>query len=334
MKILVIGLGSMGKRRLRNLKALNEEDVIAFDLREERRKEAEEKYGIKTFSNFKEAMKEKPEIFIISVPPDVHLEYQLYAAENNINFFTEASVVRDGLDKVIGILKSKDIVGAASSTLRYHPAIKRIKKLVDNNKIGKLCTFTYHSGQYLPDWHPWEEVSDYYVSKKETGGGREIVPFELSWLTWIFGEVESVSGLVGNTLDMGESIDDVYHVLITFKSGLIAHLLVDVVSRYAYRYFKLLGAKGVIDWDWNTKQVGVYDPKNQKWEYYKEDLGLAQEGYNPNIIEEMYIEEMKHFLNAVQKKEKYRYPLEDDLAILDILYKIEESHIKQAKIDI
>jgi len=334
MKILVIGLGSMGKRRLRNLKALKEEDIIAFDLREDRRKEVEEKYGIRTFANFEEAMKEKPEIFIISVPPDIHLEYQLYAAKNDIHFFTEASVVKDGLEQVIELLKQRNIVGVPSSTLRFHPAIKKIKELVDNNEIGKLCSFTYHSGQYLPDWHPWEKVTDYYVSKKETGGGREIVPFELSWLTWVFGDVASVSGLIGNTLNMGKSIDDVFHVLITFKSGLIAHLLVDVVSRYAYRHFKLLGANGVIEWDWNKKQVGVYNPKNEEWKYYKADSGAAQEGYNPNIIEEMYIDEIKHFLNAVQKKEKYHYTLEDDERILDILYKIEKSHRKQKKIDI
>ncbi len=334
MKILIIGLGSMGKRRFRNLKALKEEDIIAFDLREDRRKEVEEKYGIRTFANFEEAMKEKPDVFIISVPPDIHLEYQLYAAKNNIHFFTEASVVKDGLEEVIELLKDKDIVGAASSTLRFHPAVKRIKELVDNDKIGKLCTFTYHSGQYLPDWHPWEKVSDYYVSKKKTGGGREIVPFELNWITWVFGEVASVSAIVGNTLNMGEGIDDVYHALLTFKSGLIAHLLVDVVSRYAYRQFKLLGADGVIEWDWNTKQVGVYNPKNKKWKYYKEDSGVAQEGYNPNIIEEMYIDEMKHFLNSVQKKEQYHYTLEEDYKILELLYKIEESYQKQKTIDL
>ena len=334
MKILVIGLGSMGKRRLRNLKALKEEDVIAFDLREDRRKEVEEKYGIRTFANFEEAMKEKPEVFLISVPPHIHLEYQLYAAKNNIHFFTEASVVRDRLNEVIEIIKEKDIIGAASSTLRFHPAVKRIKELVDNNEIGKLCTFTHHSGQYLPDWHPWEKVKDYYVSQKETGGGREIVPFELSWITWIFGDVASVSGLVRNTLNMGDNIDDVYQVLLTFKSGLIAHMLVDVVSRYAYRHFKLLGADGVIEWDWNTKQVGVFNPENQEWKYFKEDTGTAQEGYNPNIIEEMYIDEMKHFLNAVKGKEKYHYTLEDDEKVLDILYKIEESHLKQTKIDL
>ncbi len=96
----------------------------------------------------------------------------------------------------------------------------------------------------------------------------------------------------------------------------------------------MFGADGVIEWDWNTKQVGVFNPKNQEWKYFKEDIGTAQEGYNPNIIEEMYIDEMKHFLNAVKGKEKYHYTLEDDEKVLDILYKIEESHQKQTKIDL
>lgn len=330
MKILQIGLGSMGKRRLRNLKALNETDIIAFELREDRRKEVEEKFGIKIYADFKDALKEKPEVFIISVPPAAHLKYQLYAAKNDIHFFTEASVVIDGLDEVIEVLKGKKIIGAASSTLRFHPAIKKIKQLVDQNKIGKLCTFTHHSGQYLPDWHPWEKVDDYYVSQRSTGGGREIVPYELSWITNIFGDVKSVSALVANTLDMGDHIDDVYQILLSFKSGLVAHLLIDVVSRYAYRSFRLLGEQGVIEWDWNAKRVGLFDAKTQEWEYFKEDSGAAAEGYNPNIIEEIYIDEMRHFLNAVRGKETYSYTLEDDHKILETLYKIEESY-KQKK---
>ena len=334
MKILIIGLGSMGKRRIRNLMALKEEDIIAFDLKEERRKEAEEKYGIRTFAEFEDAMREKPNVFIISVPPDIHLQYQKFAVNNDIHFFTEASVVDEGLDEIIELVKLKGIIGVPSSTLRFHPSIKKIKELVDNKKIGKLCTFTHHSGQFLPDWHPWEEIDDFYVSQKATGGGREIVPYELSWITWIFGEVSSVSGLVRNSLNFGEGINDIFHALITFKSGLVAHLLVDVVSRYAYRHFKLLGENGVIEWDWNQKQVGLYNPMNQSWKYFKQESGKAEEGYNVNIIEEIYIDEMRHFLNAVRKKEKYHYSLEDDKKVLNILYKIEESHQKQEKIEL
>ena len=51
MKFLIVGLGSMGKRRIRCFKNLGFENIIGFDLKESRRKEAEEKYGINTISD-------------------------------------------------------------------------------------------------------------------------------------------------------------------------------------------------------------------------------------------------------------------------------------------
>ena len=46
MRFLIIGLGSMGKRRIRNLQSLDVGEISGFDISEGRRKEAREKYGI------------------------------------------------------------------------------------------------------------------------------------------------------------------------------------------------------------------------------------------------------------------------------------------------
>jgi len=324
----------MGKRRVRNLQALKIEDVIGFDIREDRRKEAEEKYGIQTFDNFKDAVEQKPDIFIISVSPDAHVQYQLYAAKNGIHFFTELSVIDEGLEEIIELVKEKQIIGVPSSTMRFHAAIRKIKELVEKNEIGKLCTFTYHSGQYLPDWHPWEKVTDYYVSNKETGGGREMVPFELTWLTWVFGPITYVYGNVSQALDHGAEIDDMYHAILTFESGLVAYILIDVVTRFAYRTLKLLGEKGNIEWDWNEKDVKLYKADINEWQVFKIDVLAAAEGYHSKITEEMYIKEIQNFLDAVKNKEKYEYSLEDDLKIIRVLYKIEESYKKQKKLEV
>ncbi len=334
MKILVVGLGSMGKRRVRNLQTLNIKNILGFDLKKDRRTESENKYGIQTYDNFERAIDQIPEALIISVPPDVHIKYQMFAAKNNIPFFTEASVLDEGMEELIEMIELKNIIGVPSSTLRFHPAIKKIKELVDKNEIGKLCTFTYHSGQYLPDWHPWEKVTDFYVSKKETGGCREIIPFELSWITWIFGEISSVFGNIQQTLDFGSEIDDIYHAFLEFKSGLTGHLLVDTISRVAYRDFKLLGEEGVIEWDWNKSEVRCFKTDIMKWKTYNLNIGEAAEEYNPNITEEMYISELDHFIKAVENKEEYGYSLRDDLKVLKILYKIEESNEKKIKLDL
>ena len=52
MKLLVIGLGSMGKRRVRLLKEYDKNiEVIGLDKQEKRRKEAEDLHSIKTYDN-------------------------------------------------------------------------------------------------------------------------------------------------------------------------------------------------------------------------------------------------------------------------------------------
>ena len=86
--------------------------------------------------------------------------------------------------------------------------------------LGKVANFSYHSGQYLPDWHPWERVADYYVSNPETGGAREIVPFELTWLTEVFGWPASVSGERASTMDVGAAIDDTYVLTLRYPRAL------------------------------------------------------------------------------------------------------------------
>jgi len=61
MNFLVVGLGSMGKRRIRCLQSLGFGNVFGFDIRESQRTEAREKYSIKTFSDINNALIE-PEL--------------------------------------------------------------------------------------------------------------------------------------------------------------------------------------------------------------------------------------------------------------------------------
>ena len=59
MNALVIGLGSMGRRRIRLLKKLKPDwQIIGVDSNAARSKSAQTEYHIKVFSNLKAAMKE------------------------------------------------------------------------------------------------------------------------------------------------------------------------------------------------------------------------------------------------------------------------------------
>ncbi len=325
--ILVVGLGSMGKRRIRNLKVLGFENIFGFDTRHDRREDNKDLDNVIIVENVDEAIKKlKMEVIVISVPPDIHHIYMTKAIENNIHFFVEASVVDDGMEEIIKMLKSKKIIAAPSSTLYFHPAIQKISSVIKGNELGTVSNFIYHAGQYLPDWHSYEKVEDFYVSKKETGGAREIVPFELTWITKIFGFPKKVSGIVKKTIkiDGAENIDDTYNALFNYD-GFILNISIDVVSRHATRKLLINGSDKQLVWNWDDNCIKIYDPKTEKWELYDYQVNSAASGYNKNITEQMYMDELINFFDAIEGKADFFNTMEYDHKVLKLLYAIEKS---------
>ncbi|MBI5885824.1 MAG: Gfo/Idh/MocA family oxidoreductase [Deltaproteobacteria bacterium] len=327
MRFLVIGLGSMGKRRIRCLKALGQTGIYGFDPRKDRRGEAEQRYGVKTFADIHEAIKAaRPDAFLICAPPDAHHIYMKEAVAAKTPFFVEASVVDTGLDEIKRQTVAAGIVAAPSATLYFHPAIKTVSEIVASGRLGKVSNVILHSGQYLPDWHTYERVSDYYVSNPATGGGREIVPFELTWLTKVFGFPGRVCANFRKTISIegAEAIDDTYNCLLDY-GGFLASVTVDVVSRRAVRRLLVNGSEGQLLWDWDVNCVKVYDPAKAAWVEHGYEMKGAEAGYNANIGENMYIDEVAAFIDAVSGKTPFPNTLEDDHKVLKLLYAIEES---------
>ena len=326
---LVVGLGSMGKRRIRNLKSLGFGEIIGFDKRDDRRREAKELYSIETYDDINEIIKNfKLNALIISVPPDVHHVYMKLALNLKIPAFIEASVVDTDLDNIILESKNKDVLLAPSCTLSFHPAIKKISDIIESKKLGNISNYLYHSGQYLPDWHNYEKVSDYYVSSKETGGGREIVPFELTWITLLLGIPKRIVGFFKKTIEIegAANIDDTYNLLMDYGNN-IFNLSVDVVSRYATRRLVINGDKKQLYWNWDENVIKIFDPEASNWELLSYEIAAAQNGYNKNITEQMYIDEIASFVSAMNKESKFPNSLEHDKAVLNLLYSVEKSDL-------
>jgi predicted dehydrogenase len=324
MNFLVIGLGSMGKRRIRCLKDLGYKNIIGFDPREDRRKESEDNYNIKTIENINLLDSSEIKAFIISTPPDKHDEYIELAINNKKPVFVEASVILDKIPYLNKLAKKNKVLVTPSCTLKFHPAIKIIKDIVTSKKYGKLTNFSYHSGQFLKDWHPWENVKDFYVSKEETSACREMVPFELTWIVDIFGFPKKIKGYYGKTMDIGADIDDTYVISLDF-GNCYGNLTVDVISRYATRSLILNLEYGQILWRWDKNIVKLYDAVTKKWIDYKQIEGRSVEGYNRNIIEEMYIEEIKTFIEAINGAKEFPNSLDDDIKVLELLQEVERS---------
>jgi predicted dehydrogenase len=323
MKFLVIGLGSMGKRRIRCLQALGYANIIGFDLREDRRNEVIEKYAIETIASLDKISLSDFDAFIISTPPDQHIPYVRIAVDYAIPAFIEASVILEDVKEIRSYNKNKTFL-APSCTLRFHPMIKDITSIIRQGKYGKVTNFSYHSGQYLPDWHPWENVYDFYVSNRSTGGGREIVPFELTWIVDTLGWPIDAKGLFEKTIDFGPDIEDSYAFVLKYN-GMVGSIVVDVAARYATRSLIINMELGQIQWRWDENCFNLYEVESNRWIKNNQPEFSSAAGYNKNIGEEMYIDEVKSFINGIKSPSSYPNTIDDDIKVLEILDKIEQS---------
>ncbi|MDD5298990.1 MAG: Gfo/Idh/MocA family oxidoreductase [Gallionella sp.] len=327
MRILVIGLGSMGKRRIRNLQALGSNDIAGFDTRKDRRAESAEKYGVAVYSNFVAAIDAfQPDALVISTSPEHHMTYAWEGFERGLSCFIEASVVdAERILELYQRTKGTPVLMAPSCTMRHFPGPKKVKELIQAGVIGKPLNVNYQTGQYLPDWHPWERIEDFYVSSRETGGCREIVPFELTWLNDVFGDPEPLACVKSKLTDMNADIDDIYHCLLRYPEGMLANVTVEVVSRpQTTRELRVLGTEGEIVFSADENCVRYANTGCPDWRRFDLGGGTVEAGYiNP---EEPYIAEMKSFTEAITQRNKSLYlnTLLDDYRVLQTLYRLEE----------
>lgn len=320
MKILVLGLGSMGKRRVRNLQRIGGVELGGFDIRPDRRAEAASRYGLRTHESLAQALEDNYDAVIISLPPDLHPAAAQECARRGKPTFMEASVVLDGMYELAEVVERSGLVAMPSCTMRYFPGPRAIGELLAAGTLGRPLFWRYHTGQCLLDWHPWEPISEYYVSRRQTGGCREIVPFELAWLTKVFGDVTGVRGRNARVGSLDADIDDLYTAEIYHEGGVRGQLTIDVLSRPAVRDFFLLADSGTLRWD-GIENTLRYSDHDGHWKDVPLELGHAENGYiNP---EEPYEAEMRDFLTALRANTAPPYTLRHDIRVLETLYAIE-----------
>ena len=316
----------MGKRRVRNLQALGEQCIAGFDPRVDRREEAVSKYGIVTFASFDEAITAfVPDTLVISVSPESHMDYAWRGLELGLSCFIEASVVE--AKRILALsqeVQGRSIVMAPSCTMRYFPGPCKVKEILQSQRLGRVLNVNYQTGQYLPDWHPWEPIGSYYVSRRETGGGREIVPFELTWLNDLFGSPTPLACVKAKLTDMSADIDDIYHCLLAYPQGVLANVTVEVISRpTATRELRVLCSEGELVMSADENCVRYIAAGDTDWTRIELGGGTVESGYiNP---EEPYVSEMRDFVAAAKTRNPALFPntLKNDWDVLQILHGLE-----------
>lgn len=190
--VVVIGLGSMGKRRIRLLQKYNHSlKIIGIDTNIERQEKVQKEYKIEIEDSIESAIKEyAPSCAFVCTAPLSHAQIILKCQKCGLHVFTELNLVSDGYEKIISMADEKQLKVFMSSTLQYRDEIKYIKDCVRN--LRESVNYVYHVGQYLPDWHPWENYKDFFVGERRTNGCREIFAIDLPWIVSTFGKVTNI----------------------------------------------------------------------------------------------------------------------------------------------
>ena len=324
MKIIVIGLGSMGKRRIRLISEHKDITLFGIDSQESRCAEVKEKFGITCYNSIEEACKaQNIEAAIISTSPLSHAAIIKECLEHNLHVFTEINLVQDGYDENMALAKSKGKVLFLSSTFLYR---KETQTIIDKVRASKCpLNYIYHVGQYLPDWHPWESYNNYFIGNPRTNGCRELMAIEFPWIVTAFGPIKDVKASKSKNTSLNIEYNDNYLLMLEHESGAKGCIAVDVVSRKACRNFQVFGEDLHLSWDGSADSLNEYDYENkQNNNITFDDASEHVDGYAAFITENPYREELNSYLQQISDPTyQPAWDFEKDKAVLDWIDKIE-----------
>ncbi len=197
MKFLIAGLGSIGRRHMRNLIALGERDIVLFRTRNATMPD-DELTGFPVETDLHAALKKhKPDAMIVSNPTSMHLGVAIPAAEAGCALLLEKPVSNslERLGQLEAACKKSGSKVLVAFQFRFHPGLMRAKQLISNGEIGRVISADVHFGEYLPAWHPWEDYRKGYAARADMGGGVVLTQcHSLYYLPWLVGKVESTWG--------------------------------------------------------------------------------------------------------------------------------------------
>jgi predicted dehydrogenase len=252
MKFLIAGLGSIGRRHFRNLIALGEKDIVLLRTRKATLPD-DEFAGYPVETDIRKALqKHKPDAVIVANPTALHLDVAIPAAEAGCTVLLEKPV-SDSLDRLDTLQQAAQTNGSkilVGFQFRYHPTLDKARELIQTNGIGKVLTVHAHWGEYLPQWHPWEDYHQSYAARADLGGGViRTLTHPLDYLRYLVGEVEALWSFNGHVSPLEVDVEDVAEIGVKFSNGAIGGVHLNYVQRPPRHTLEIVGTQGTLRWD-------------------------------------------------------------------------------------
>ena len=307
MNILILGLGSIGQRHLRNLRSIDKK-LKFFTLRRRyitplldnknrpKKGNIEKIYKIKNFKNFADV--NGIHAAFICTPSKFHVSEALKLLKKDINLFIEKPLGSslheiDKLKKII--LKKPKIKTMMGFQLKFNPLILKLKKLIESKSIGKIYNLFIHHGEHIDNFHPYENYKISYAAKKSLGGGVILTQIhEIDYLMFLFKDykikiLHSFPSRISNLkIDVEDNVVANLKLQNKKKQIIVCSLHLNYYENPKKREIKLIGEKGKIECDLNKCEINIYKKNTLKKIKFK---------INRN---EIFKNQIKYFLSCVK----------------------------------
>lgn len=327
MKILIAGLGSIGRRHLRNLRMLGEEDILLYRTGRASLPD-DELSGLPVENDLRRALDLEPAAVIVANPTALHLDVALPAAEAGCHILLEKPVSHS-LDRVADLAATARRSGSRILTafqFRFHPTLQKAAELLQAGAIGRVLSARSAWGEYLPGWHPWEDFKKGYAARADLGGGVILtLSHSFDYLRWLLGEVEALWAFT-SSLHFGLPVEDTAEVGLCFANGAIGSAHLDYNRRPPSHRLEIVGADGSLTWDNADGSLRLFRAEAGAWETFS-----PPEGFERNT---MFIDEMKHFLSIARGEAEPACTLEDGRRALQIALAAHESAAGGRRVDL
>jgi predicted dehydrogenase len=318
MRILIAGLGSIGRRHLRNLRALGENDIVLYRTHRATLSD-DELAGLPVETDIRRALDRKPDAVIIANPTALHLDVAIPAAEMGYAILLEKPISHslERVDKLEEAAKNNNSRILVGFQFRFHPTLQKAAKLLKSGSIGHVLSVRAHWGEYLPHWHPWEDFKQGYAARSDLGGGVILtLSHPLDYMRWLCGDVDALWAFTG-ALNLGLSVEDTAEIGLRFASGAIGSAHVNYNQQPPAHHLEIVGSQGSLQWNNADGILRVYRVETKSWETFS-----PSEGFERNM---MFFDEIRHFLGVARREEEPLCTLQDGKKALELALAAKDS---------
>lgn len=326
MKVLIAGLGSIGRRHLNNLKTLGVSDLLLFRTRMSTLPDTD-LANLPVYTDLDEALAQQPDAVIVSNPTSLHMDIAVPAARRGCHLLIEKPI-SSALDEIVELQNVTHTSGShvlVGYHFRQHPVLKAMKILLESQALGRVLTAEAHWGEYLPGWHPWEDYRQSYAARKELGGGVvNTLSHPVDYLRWLMGEIIGVSAQTAHLSNLDLDVEDLADMILTFKNGAIGTVHLDYFQRPPSHTLTITCSNGRMVWDNATGAAAIYKVDEGTWETIEPPADFERN--------QLFKEEMRHFLAICEGIEVPLCRLEDGFAAQAVAQAVHESSSQQGVI--